>query len=92
LVVADGKLPFAPDKKNRALASVFTRPEARDRFLEWLPKDRIQQHLYVSEGGFALFERLAEQTIDGIVFHCLSGEALAFVPSLCQHVLEQEEV
>jgi hypothetical protein len=92
LVLADGKMPFAPDDKNRALVPIFTTPEARERFLEWLPKDRIQQQIYVSESGFALFRRLAAQSIDGIVFNCLSGQALAFVPSFCQRVLEQQEV
>jgi hypothetical protein len=90
LVLADGKMPFAPDDKNRALVPIFTTPEARDHFLGWLPKDRIQQQIYVSESGFALFRRLAAQSIDGIVFNCLSGQALAFVPSFCQRVLEQQ--
>jgi hypothetical protein len=90
LVLADGKIPAAPDNKNRFLVPVFTNPEARDSFLEWLPKDRVQQQIYVSEGGFSLFECLAARSIDGIVFNCLSQQPIAFVPDLCQRVLEQQ--
>lgn len=89
LVLADGKIPAAPDGKNRFLVPIFTNPEARNTFLEWLPKDLIQQQIFVSEDGFSLFRRLSEQAIDGLVFNCLSQAPLAFVPSFCQLVLEQ---
>lgn len=88
IVLQDGKLPAAPDSKNRVLAPVFTTAAARDLFLDTLPDDQINQKLVLKLNGQQLFSKLADMQIDGIVFNCVGPQdPLAFVPQLAEQAL-----
>ena len=65
------QLALAPDPQGRALAAVFTAPDAALTYQEAAQK-ALQREIRISEiQGDHLFAQLAQMPLEGIVFNCL---------------------
>lgn len=86
-------IPFAPDDKNRRLIPIFTAEDAfftfqKKYFDSGQPKELrvVAPHKMKGED---LFVHLSQMTnIDGIVFNCVSDNAVAFAPQMAQMLLD----
>ncbi len=83
-------LVLAPDPQGRALAAVFTAPDAFDAFvqaLSMIPDD--EELLQLEVPGPVLFAQLAETSLDGLVFNSFGpSRPVAFALPIASLLLE----
>ncbi len=83
-------LALAPDPQGRALAAVFTAPDAFEAFVEALAMMLDNEELLQLEvPGPVLFAQLAQTSLDGLVFNSFGpGQPVAFALPFASLMLE----